>query len=1037
MPPEKLTGTGSSTEWATFEERDEVFETMKEKASKLIDPDDFISIGTNNELIEKYTAYNFNNPDAELSSLIKNVIWGLFNDEQARTNLFPKWIKTEEDLKGFTDNQKAHLDPVGRSFIEFVCLAIRSNFIASKKRIEEHIASQLANFLDQTFDNWQNILKEPISSLSQKDVKLRVRLLGVVKNSEQLHSEIFSKYTEMGSMNVYGYFLRTHMGVEQAGGTVKKIMIEVIDKQFNDQRKNLLELIDKTRQESQRKIREERNRAKKDTEEVLEKPTPKKEAAAISSVPGKVSTIGGGEVPVPEMITGPQEDDGGDYYEDEDSDNVTFVNPKHIPDPPKSKIQRTASPTEYCERTNEVTDPGAPLPDTRVEPQPIEAWAEDEEDTRVQNSEDMMVFEPELEPEPEPEEEPEPAENDIEEETHNVIPPVPGIALKTPVPKKAQETKTTPEIPSKKPEVLPFELQSKISEQAKVKKEKVEDITVPDLPAIQAELGEPEKAILAEEDSAKREKKLKSWVAENPGKVKTVILMLALTVVGGAGYLTYKYGRGKSGSPESKPQVALKNSIDDQKERVVMRKPSPMQMAQPMSEPGKVPSTMRPSMKAQQRPVVKPKVTPVQKTADVRGAAAKPDDIELAYIDTKTIDDLPNGTYREMWEGKYFDVQDAPFKSISGFMEQRLKEALKNLPLKNRYKSAVAYQKELKQLEKGWLIYMSMLEKELQAKSIKGTITAQEDAQLKNWEEYKNSHYKRRIQARWLTKKYERLIKSKKKGYAYYKALYERGEELMEGLAELNPQLDDPNHVPEGKKVRFADGKKVLKTFWRFAHVMNLPMPEKGMSSTGSIEQIPQDVKFAENKVKSVTPPPIPEDAKVHKVDDSQIESVVPMYGAAEGPELKPVLGDMLAKKPPRILKDEDMFDVKTDIELKPILADMDRKRRQTPPPIPVDAKPSVYDVPRGENAYVPAYAAYKAESQATPPPIPVDAKSSVYDIPRGDGADTPPEYASIEDNRMPKTGPPPVPAMADIEKKSEKKGLWNRAKNWFKRKTA
>jgi len=142
----------------------------------------------------------------------------------------------------------------------------------------------------------------------------------------------------------------------------------------------------------------------------------------------------------------------------------------------------------------------------------------------------------------------------------------------------------------------------------------------------------------------------------------------------------------------------------------------------------------------------------------------------------------------------------------------------------------------------------------------------------------------------------------------------------------------------------------------------------------------------------------------------------------------------------------------------KAILADMDKKRRQTPPPIPADAlNRTVYDIPRGEGTNVPAYAEYKVKRtnnqkginedpmygyaplpddsilRPKPPAIPADAIPSTYDIPRGEGSETPPEYASITDDRMPKVGPPPIPAMADVPKeKPKKKSLFARAKKWL-----
>lgn len=1161
MPPEKLTGTGSSTEWATFEERDAVFEDMREKAVKSIDPTDLISIEMNEKLLDREMNYNFENSNSALSSVVKNVIWGLWEYKEARENLFPKHLlpkkkegqtdeeaeaEAEKKLAKFIDDKSQHQTPEGKALINFVILAIRSGFkgMPLKRRIEEHIATQFEHFLGKYFEDWMKVLKdkkrkfdpdkytndderESARKKFEQESKYRFRLLTLAKNSEQLHSQIFSYYSQEGSMNVFGYFLRQLLNVEQAGGKVKEIMIGVVDKEFDVQRKNFLDLLDKLRNESKEKTAKEKE-ARKAIDDVSDGVAKKavtsmpktevKKAAHVTPTPGKVVAISGQEIPTPAAITEPDTSDtdvddliqaeeseadldyltedsgatpGSDFAETENS-GVYSAQPdeetKVFEKKPRVIIRgrkRTQLPeTAYLKKSDEIHHDEIITPVPAVEDATADEKS-DNEKSDTERSEDSGHY--------------------------NVIPPIPGIALKTPVPPK--------------PKPLPASLQERIQQAAakpepdpkpkpaaESKKNRVEDVTVPDLPAIQAELGEPEKAILAEADPKKRAEKMQSWVAEHPKSIRAVFLVLAVAVVGGAGYLAYKYGYKKNKTQE-RTSVAVKTTTDDKSKQVITSLPKDMKepimaapmaapMARPMAAPMATPMA-RPVMKApvevmkasmdvmqarpapKPRPAVKPQPTPRPRTApaptktvDVKGAQANS---SIAFIDTKTIDDLPAGTYKEMWEGKAFDVQDAPFASISGFMEQKLKGMIKTLPKKERYKAMRGYYKELRQLERGWLIYMSVLEKNLQEKAMKGNLTAKEDAQLKYWESYKKTHRARGWQAKWLTRRYEKLMKSKKKGHGYYKGLYARGAELMEGLAELNPHIDDPNQVPQGQKVKFANGKKVLKTFWRFAHAMNLQRPEKGMSSTGSIDEGPQHIMFAEHYDRLDgsdmfdVQPDVPTPSKGLATTAPEPPKA---FGSVPMPELKPVLGGMLAKKPPRIPKDARVYQISPeDIieekmlkpqdygsapmpELKPVLGKIfaDRKkppaipedalpkikdedilevRNITPPPIPVDDSQIIYEKDIAPEP--PMYGAAPLPKEikpilgVKPPAIPADAIPSTYDIPRGEGPETPPEYASITDDRMPKVGPPPIPAMADVPKeKPKKKSLFARAKKWL-----
>jgi hypothetical protein len=1217
MPPEKLTGIGSGSKdkWPTHDARDEEFEATREIAIGLVDEDDLKFIGTQQDLLDSYVKYNAKSPKSNLSSLVKNVIWGLWQNKKTRDNLFPKDIDTEEKLMEFMNDKQQHLTPVGSSLINFAILAVRSGFIAipMRKRVEEHIESQLSFFLEDIFDEWLNLLKNKNAKFDpskykngeerskaeevfRKKMQLRFRLISWVSNSEKLHDELKERYYIEGNMNVFGFFLRKLLNIDAAGAKVKELMIGVIDRQFNDKRKQLLDLIDELKADSKKKMAEERESTKALNDvadgvatkaaDSLTKPTTASIAANVSR-PGKVGTIGGSEIPVPGRITKPED---SDFTYAETTGEITVVNPSSIPEAPK-KIVHSKHPTEYSDRPCEVTDVKDRL--TRVEPElfdtdvdeilhAVEGADIDTANDQTQTDKEILHASDEVEPEVLPEEdldevedaeasEPEPAalsEFDLKQdyesgpapemgltpvlkaktprlvrqyasqnlvsaheldlshnsvqassastdgsadassaqkrETFNVSPPIPGLAIITPQPAKLkvdlspalkkQIAKLTEEGSVQQPEPA-----TAPAPEAAVKAVTTQDKTLPDLLSFQDNLTDEEKAILAEKDSKKRTEKLNSWIGSHPKTVKAVILGVVLAVLGGSGYLIYKHG-GKKDSLRGKDKIASKSTTDAKKEKVIMAPTSttestmepsmgpsmepPMHTimhTEPMRQAAMRQAAMPPAMHNAPKEVmqaskdvtaprpaqrVKP-VAPIQKPApqiDVKNSQA---DATLAYIDVKTINNLPDGTYKEMWEGKAFDVQDNRFKSITGFLEQKLKDTIKKLPSKkDRYKAIRAYYSELKQLERGWLIYMSMHEKDLSEKAMKGTLNPKEDAQLKYWESYQKSHRGRKWQAKWLTKRYESLMKSKKKGHEYYKGLYQRGEELMQGLAELNPSLDDPNQVPQGQRVVFANGKKVLKTFWRFAHAMNLPMPEKGMSTTGSIETAPSHVMFAEANLETDTTP-----SSSHSIYDSVVPSAPHAFGSAPAPDLQPVLGNMLAKRPPRIPADarvykiepKDMFDVKMikpkDFgsapipELKPVLAAMDRKRKKTPPPIPQDAYyklteedievlPTPPSIPV-EKSQIKMYGAAPLPKEikpilgVKPPAIPKDAIPSTYDIPRGEGTEVPPEYASITDDRMPKVGPPPIPAKADLPKQPKKKNLWGRAKSWFKEKLA
>ena len=432
----------------------------------------------------------------------------------------------------------------------------------------------------------------------------------------------------------------------------------------------------------------------------------------------------------------------------------------------------------------------------------------------------------------------------------------------------------------------------------------------------------------------------------------------------------------------------------------------------------------------------------LKKVAAVRGVPSL-DNKALVSIDVKTLKDLPNGIYKDMLEGKAFDVSEAPHGSITGFMQQHLMEMAKKLPKKDRRKAMRAYYRNLRKLERGWLIYMSEMEDNLHEKVFAGTITAREGVMLEGWENYKKSHIRRKWQAKWLYKRYKQLESKKSKSgiFAYYRNIRNLGAELMEGLHSLNPGILDLNNVPAGKKVVFVKDRTVLKTLWRFAHDMGLQVPGKSMGSTGELPTKSNNVKFAENVASTnvgqhVSPLPIPESAKVHAVADSDIIQRIPMYGAAPTPEIKPILADMAARRNPppipaphtreqqspdgRINHDGERGEeniASSNCELKPILADMIKKSQND------------YDEYTVENAQSDYYA-YSVSN--------LEPKSAIseIDIPRGEDAQEVPAYDEfIIENKPNKITPPPIPASVEIQdSKKKKQGLWGRVKNLFKR---
>jgi len=1115
MPPEKLTGKGSDIEWADHDERDAVFENMRQKAIGLIDDIDLISIAANQQLLDLNTTYDFNDSNAQLSSIVVDVIKGLFKDPEARDYLFPAWIETDEDLAEFINNRDKRTDDTARNFINFIYLAVRSGIaelMSIKRVLREHISTQADSFLKKFFRQCENALSFPDDKLSASQLRLKSVLLEFVDDEDHLDTEIIKQFDRDPSMDVFCYYLRT-LKVANAGTEARIILLEVVEDKYVRQRKKIVDLVEKKRSASTDKLQRERQSTNLGMAAVT---NPRiRLAAHMSTEPQTTRTIRGAEIPVPSKITGPEnatdDDSGSDFSNTETTGEVTLVDADKIPafsEPKKS----TRSITEYSEKPHEITDPEDKL--TRVVPEPIK-----------------------IEPLPEP------AVSELNKGKTNVIAPVSGIAPMAPT--------------SGQHDVLPPI--SGVAFTAKpVKKIRVEvdgdNITVPVLPSLTDELEEkaalkwfqervrhihtkgnvdlsymdaaidarsefPEawaraKIYIEAQKALEKNKKEQPkwafgkwsdklrrythWMADNPKKVAIGIAFIALAITGGIAYYVTREDEEKS--KKEKNRIAAKSTTNDRSKQIIKDLPkdkkepimaAPMQASMHM-EPAM--AAMKPVMKApvevmkasrdlvRKRPVQKPgpKTRPVQKVVDVKGAQSNP---RFANIDVKTTDDLPDGRYKQMWEGKKFKLKGKV--SYSKFLEDAFKKMMKKLPRRERYKAKYAFYKERKKLEKGWLIYNKLKEEKLVAKALtKEGLTEKEAAQLKDWNDYQDSHRGRARQARREFRRYKRAMKSKKKGknYKKYKDLLARGVELMEFPSLTGLERSADNILPH-EEISYAtkDGK-VLKTMMRFARAIkkkarSFPMPDLIMGKKrGSIDQTPTHVMFAEtlrlteDDIEEIKTPPIPEDdekTRIHKVEDSQIVS-------AER-ELKPILGAMLAKKPPRIPKDarvhqirrEDIIEEKMQKpkdfgskplgEFKPVLAKImaDRKRppevpedalpkikdedivevrNVTPPPIPVEDSQirSVKDMAPVPPMYGSAPLPDDSILRPKPPAIPADAKPSVYDIPRVEGAKVPP-YVAMTDDRMPKVGPPPIPAMADVPKEApKKKSIWSRAKKWL-----
>ncbi len=863
MAPEKLTGKSAQIEWATFEERDAMFESMRQKAVKLIDPIDFIAIGNQTDLLNKILS-----PDelktGDLSPLVKSVIKGLFNDPEARDYLFPEDVQSDSDLVRFIEEAIGGKNDTARNFMDFVLLAVRSGItlIAEANLYRDHIKKKLSSYVPKLFKTWERILNSETDKLTSAEKKERAGLLGFVKGTRSLNSEIFNKVANGTSMDIFCFYLR-RLGVENAGQEVEKIMKELLDTQLKDAGAGFMNFLNQCRTETFKKVDDGRRQTKKG---------------------------------IGEMFNGGYSENTGE---------ITVVDTEKIPEVQKKEYRSVLPPTTYFARTGETVNVTDRAPD------------------RV-----------------------------VEDPEHYVSVPVP----------KPAESAIDAEI-------------------------KLDEIAIPELASISINEGE----VVEEEAPKKRTEKLNSRIADHPKAVRNVILTLTLAVVGGSLYVSKVFSNDKSGKKEG---VALKNN-NVSVEPVMSSVPSEVMQAD--------------------KDLATPK-EPVR-TEPVRSKPVEP--VRTESVDSKSVGELREGVYKDMWQGKSFDIQDAPFASISGFMEKKLKgEAMRLESKKDRIAAFKAYNSELQELEKGWLLYMSIKGKELVDKSLKEKLTQEENERLNNWEDYKKNHRARSWQAKRLYDNYLKLKESNKKQLAYYEDLLKRGSELMDGLTELNPKLVDPNNVPKGQEVRFSDGKKVLKTFWRFADKMKLPMPKNGIGTTGELE-VPQQVMYAENNVSSPTPPPIPEDAKVHSVDDSDIisvENLQPTYGMGGSYELKPILAEMMEKRkktPPPIPRDARVHEPK--YELKPILADMIKKSQ--------NEAYAEYTVENTEGEYD-TYSVSHPKSAI-----------SEIDIPRGEGSVVVPAYEEIKvENRPVRQSPPPIPSMPSASVAAKKPGIFERVKGWFKK---
>jgi len=197
--------------------------------------------------------------------------------------------------------------------------------------------------------------------------------------------------------------------------------------------------------------------------------------------------------------------------------------------------------------------------------------------------------------------------------------------------------------------------------------------------------------------------------------------------------------------------------------------------------------------------------------------------VGLVKIDTASLDKLPEGDYKKMYQGVGFYVNEVPGRSITALIEKHLLGEAKTKQQKE------AYRTNLRRTEKGWLIYMRQLELKVEAQIAKGeTVNERDMADYDYWKMYKLNHRNQYNKAKWLAGKYRRLERGKKNSWELkrYQEYLTLGTSLMEGLRELNPKVASVNDVRNWQQVRVADDNgHVLEYLLDVSKRMKLPVP--------------------------------------------------------------------------------------------------------------------------------------------------------------------------------------------------------------------
>ena len=453
----------------------------------------------------------------------------------------------------------------------------------------------------------------------------------------------------------------------------------------------------------------------------------------------------------------------------------------------------------------------------------------------------------------------------------------------------------------------------------------------------------------------------------------------------------------------------------------------------------------------------------------------KPAPVAPVAPEQDTFASVTDSTYREMWEGKTFELKGRTYS------EQLQKGLLKQIKLikdkKARNQAMQKFNEKWEELEKGWLLYMSL------------------EGQNDWWAKYQQEYKGRAKQAKQLVKKYQELSNNKtEKDYKEIMNLLDFGRDFMKKGQESSNEVD-LNQAKSGK----FNNNPALKLI---AEACGLPMPKAPQGTTGELHKAPvtdsPEVMLAAVNIE-LSPDNLPSNDintdNAPTVDNDQIISAVPMWGAAPYYELKPILKDLMLKHPPVIpkdarvtnkdaefteLTDNDIYEIhipKVPINailnskplpdnmagaapapvLKPILGDMMKKH---PPVIPKNARVTeikdsdIYDlrelgvppaIPESARideitdddiiAEVPMYGASTLPEKIGPILAKMDKKRLERNIPRGESATIVPHYVEVSHDAKKISTQPPVPQIAEIKlEKQEKKSLWGKVKGWFSR---